>query len=85
MKTGFQVLNAYARAGNYEKVKEIWLYRIKDEPNNAQYRVNLAATYLQLGQRNNAVGELEKAAELNPEFKQQAEYFINEIKAGRNP
>ncbi|MDP2933163.1 MAG: tetratricopeptide repeat protein, partial [bacterium] len=80
-----ELINAYAQAGNYEKVKQIWQAVIEKEPNNAQLHVSLAATYLQLGDRINAVKELEKAAELNPGFKQQAEYYINEIKAGRNP
>jgi tetratricopeptide (TPR) repeat protein len=78
-------VNAYARVGNFARVKDIWLLIIEKEPNNAQYRVNLAATYLQLNERTKAVKELEKAIELNPDFKGQGEYFIREIKAGRNP
>ncbi|MBI2627907.1 MAG: O-antigen ligase family protein [Candidatus Niyogibacteria bacterium] len=78
-------VNAYARVGNFARVKDIWLLIIEKEPNNAQYRVNLAATYLQLNERTKAVKELEKAIELNPDFKGQGEYFIKEIKAGRNP
>ena len=78
-------INAYARVGNYARVKDIWLLIMEKEPNNAQYRVNLAATYLQLNERTKAVKELEKAIELNPDFKGQGEYFITEIKAGRNP
>ena len=78
-------VNVYAKAGNYQRVKEIWQVVIANEPNNALYHVSLAATYFQLGEKENSVKELEKAAELNPDFKQQAEYYINEIKAGRNP
>jgi len=80
-----QLINAYARAGNYKKVAELWQILIFQEPNNVQYHVNLAATYLKLGERENTIKELEKAIELNPQFKEQGEYFINEIKAGRNP
>ena len=78
-------INAYAGAGNYEEVKKLWQIAIAKDPNNVQLHVNLAATYFQLGDRINSIKELEKAAELNPGFKQQAEYYINEIKAGRNP
>ena len=80
-----QFINAYAKIGDYEKVKELWQAAIAKDPNNAQLHVSLAATYLQLGDRVNAIKELEKAAELNPDFKQQAESYISEIKAGRNP
>lgn len=78
-------VNAYARAGDFDRVKDIWLLIIEKEPNNAQYRVNLAATYLKLNERSKAIKELEKAIELSPDFKGQGEYFIKEIKAGRNP
>src|SRR3989344_2709918 len=79
------LLTAYARVGNFKKVRDIWLLFIKNDPQNAQYRVNLAATYMQLGERQNAIKELQKAIEINPQFKAQGEQFIEEIKAGRNP
>jgi O-antigen ligase/Flp pilus assembly protein TadD len=80
-----QLINAYAGSGNYERVRDIWLEFVKREPNNAQYRVSLAATYLQLNEKEKAIEALQKAAELNPQFKKQAEYLISEIRAGRNP
>ena len=78
-------VSAYYKIGNFQKIKEIWEYLIREQPNNAQLYVSLAATYLQLGERQNAIKELEKAIELEPKFKEQGEYFINEIRAGRNP
>jgi O-antigen ligase/Flp pilus assembly protein TadD len=80
-----QFINVYAKMGDYGKVKELWQMLIAEEPDNAQLHVSLAATYLQLGERQNAIKELEKAIELEPQFKEQGEYYINEIKAGRNP
>lgn len=79
------LLTAYARAGDFKKVRDIWLLFLEKEPANAQYHVNLAATYMQLGERQNAIRELQKAIELNPQFKAQGERFIEEIRAGRNP
>ena len=79
------LVTAYARAGEFSKVRDIWLEFIKTEPQNAQYRVNLAATYMELGRPQEAIKELERAIELNPQFKEAGEYFISEIKAGRNP
>jgi O-antigen ligase/tetratricopeptide (TPR) repeat protein len=80
-----QLINAYARVGNFARVRDIWLELLKQSPKNPQYHVNLAATYLKLGQRSKSIQELEKAIELNPQFKENGQYLINEIKAGRNP
>lgn len=85
LQKSMEFLNVYAKAGNFEKVRDIWVYLIGQEPDNAQYYVSLAATYLQLGEREKAVEELQKAAQINPDFKTQADYFIGEIRAGRNP
>jgi tetratricopeptide (TPR) repeat protein len=71
--------------GNFERVKEIWQKFIEEEPGNSQYYVSLAATFVQLEERNKAIEALEKAIELNPQFKEQGEYYIKEIRAGRNP
>jgi len=82
-------LNAYAKLGFNELVIEIWQKRIaalnEQGSDNAQYRVSLAASLLNAGRRNEAIIELKKAIELNPEFKDQGEYYISEINAGRNP
>lgn len=80
----FQLINAYARIGDYERVRAIWLEFLKTEPNNAQYHISLAATYLKLNEREKAVAELQRAAEINPAFKEQAEYYIKEIRSGKN-
>lgn len=79
------ILRAFIERGDMIKVTAVWEKLVEREPNNAQYRVSLAAGYLQSGQRQKAVEQLQKAIELEPKFKQQGEYYINEIKAGRNP
>lgn len=80
-----RIINAYAFRGEYGKVASLWQIRVKNDPNNADYHVALAASYLKLGQRQGAIAELRKSIELKPEFKVQGEYFIKEIEAGRNP
>ena len=80
-----QLLNAYAQIGDYEKVRDIWKLFIEKEPGSAQNHVSLAATYLQLNEKEKAIEELRTAAELNPEFEDSAMYYISEIMAGRNP
>ena len=78
-------LKAYAQKNNFEKVVTILKVFIDKNPTNIQYRLNLAAVYLQAGQRIKSVEQLEKAIEANPGFKKQGEFYISEIKAGRNP
>lgn len=80
-----QLINAYARVGKYGRVRDLWLEFIKNEPNKAQYHINLGATYMELGEPNKAIAELKRAIELDTGFKASGEYFINEIMAGRNP
>ncbi|MBU2219245.1 O-antigen ligase family protein, partial [Patescibacteria group bacterium] len=80
-----RLIRAYVEIGNFYKVVAIWESLIEQNPNNAQYRVSLAASYLQINEREKAIEQLEKTIELEPKFKQQGEYFINEIRAGRNP
>ncbi len=70
---------------NFEKVVAILKVFIDKNPTNIQYRLNLAAVYLQKGQRTKSVEQLQKAIEANPNFKKQGEFYISEIKAGRNP
>ncbi len=47
--------------------------------------ITLTAAYLQAGDRADAIATLEEIIKLQPSFKDQGTYYINEIKAGRNP
>jgi O-antigen ligase/tetratricopeptide (TPR) repeat protein len=80
-----KLINAYARVGRYDRVRDIWLKFIENDPQNFQHRVNLAATYLKLGDRVASVVALTEAIKINPQFQKQGDYYISEIKAGRNP
>jgi len=78
-------VNAYAVRGDMRSVATIWESIIESNPNNAQHHFNLAATYLNLGRRQNAITELEKVIEIEPAAKEQVDFLISEIRAGRNP
>lgn len=78
-------LKAYAKSNNVAKVVEILKIFIEKNPTDIQYRLNLAAVYLQNKQRGKSVEQLEKAIEANPAFKKQGEEYISKIKAGLNP
>jgi len=80
-----QLVNAYARIGAYDKIRDIWRLFVEQEPQNPQYHVSLAAAHLKLGDRDNAILEVQKAMALNLDFKAQGEQIIEEIKAGKNP
>lgn len=80
-----RLVNAYSFAGRSERLAPVWEGIVKENPNNPQYRVSLAAAFMKISERAKAIEQLEAAIELEPNFKQQGEYYINEIKAGRNP
>ncbi len=78
-------VQAYAKVGQYDKVISIWQDRVEKVPSNIQFRLSLAASYLENNERWKAIKEIEGAIETNPDFKEQGQYYINEIQAGRNP
>lgn len=80
-----QIWSAYARAGNFAKARDILIVAVERDPGNISIRLTLASMYLNLGERAKAIGEIQKSIEFSPSFKEQGEYFISEIKAGRNP
>ena len=84
-RTEGRIINAYTRAGRFNDVVRSWELSIEKNPENPQFHVSLAAAYLQVGRRQNAITEIQKAIDLDPNFKDQGEFFIKEIQAGRNP
>ena len=80
-----RLVKAYFEKGQYGRVVSLLKSRIEQDPQNPQAHVSLAAAYLASGNRSSAVASLQKAIELNPDFKKQGEHYISEIRAGRNP
>lgn len=80
---------AFARRGDYQTVIAIWKTRIAEAnargEDSAQFHISLGSAYVAAGNRVGAVSELRKAILLDPKFKDQGEYLIREIEAGRNP
>jgi len=77
-----RIVNSYAEIGMFNKVLEQWQHRIKEEPNDFQAWVSLAATYLELGNRSEAVKTIQTAIAVNPEFKEDGQRFIEQIQNG---
>ena len=80
-----RLLQTYINTNNWQRVIDINLLRVENDPTNAQQRITLAASYLQLDRRAEAIEQIEKAIELSPDLKEQGEFLIQEINAGRNP
>lgn len=80
-----QIWGAYVQVGNFAKARDILVVAVERDPGHLQLRLTLAATHLNLGNRTKAIEEIQQAINIHPEFKDQGDYFIKEIKAGRNP
>ncbi|MEK9185990.1 MAG: tetratricopeptide repeat protein, partial [Patescibacteria group bacterium] len=82
---GDNFIKAYADTNQYSKVLAIWQARVEKNPAVAKNYIGLGATYLTVGQRAKSIEAIQKAIELDSSFKEQGEYYIREIRAGRNP
>ena len=80
-----RLINAYIKTGHYQEVLALWQKKVKNEPDNVQNRFSLAATFLAIGNRVQAIAELNEAFRINPQVKSQVDFLITEIRAGRNP
>ncbi|MFQ5661955.1 MAG: O-antigen ligase family protein [Candidatus Paceibacteria bacterium] len=80
-----RIIQAYVKTGRFgEAAKSLELALLKN-PNDPQKFVSLGAVYLELGRRQDAINAIQRAVDLDPNFKEQGEFFIREIEAGRNP
>ena len=79
------ILQAYLEVKDFAKVVEIAKVRVDENPKNAQLHVQLAAAYLTAGNRDAATDSIRTAISLDATFREQGEYYIQEITAGRNP
>ena len=75
----------YARTKKLDRLFKVQEALIKSDPLNSEHAVNIAKTFVTLKRPADAINALREAISRIPEFKQQGEYFISEIRAGRNP
>jgi tetratricopeptide (TPR) repeat protein/O-antigen ligase len=73
-------LNTYANLGDYNTVINILNVRIQRNPNNRQDRLFLASAYVNMGQKERAVAVIEEIIKLDPSFKQEGEFYIQQIR-----
>lgn len=77
------LISAYAATKNYDRVISILKERLKDGE-DPQLQIRLAAAYLAMGDRSSAVAEIQKVIDVHPQFKTQGEYYIQQIRSGKN-
>jgi len=78
-----KIVNLYVRVENFEDAIKYKEKIIKLDPNNYEHYPQLAALYAKIGENQKAVEVTQKAVELNPEFKQEAELFIDLLNQGK--
>jgi tetratricopeptide (TPR) repeat protein len=78
------LINAYAALGKYDKVIVI-IKKQLESGEDASLRLRLAAAYMEKGDRASAIVEIQKIQAINPQFKEQGDFYIQEIRAGRKP
>jgi O-antigen ligase/cytochrome c-type biogenesis protein CcmH/NrfG len=78
-----QIVRAYYTVKDFKKVIEIWKQRVVDDPTNADLHVSLAAAYLLTKDKKNSIAQLQEAIKLKPDFKEQGEEYIKQIKSGQ--
>ncbi len=75
----------YTVKKNYVRLIGVWAAFVARNPKSIDYRKNLAAAYLAAGRATEAIQVLEAAIQMNPEFKEEGESYIREIRAGGRP
>lgn len=78
-------IGAYNQVKRYDAVIHILQGLIAKDSSNPQYQVQLAAAYFEAGQKDKAITTLQTLEKAQPQYKDQLEGFIKDIRAGRRP
>jgi O-antigen ligase/Tfp pilus assembly protein PilF len=74
-----RLVNLYDKVKNYQKVVEMYELAIIEAPDKAQLYASLAAAYAKIGNYQSAIKAARKSAEIDPNFKEEAEKFIKSL------
>lgn len=83
--TDERLLSAFVDTGNATRAVKAMEKRAEIMPESLDTRFRLAAGYLLVNNRTKSIEVLRQIVVDFPEARDQAEYYINEIRAGRNP
>lgn len=78
-----RMAQAYFNSKQYGKSAEIWQEIIRENPTDPTLYLLYAGAVLQNGETVKAIKAIEKAVELNPSLKAQADEYLKAIKAGK--
>jgi tetratricopeptide (TPR) repeat protein len=70
----------YGQLQNYDRLAGVWRAFVKSDPFAVEYRINLAEAYVKLNNRAEAIRTLEEAIVEIPEFRDQGNEMIQQIK-----
>ena len=73
------VINLLAKEKKYDAIKNLYVQAMQIDPQDVSLYTGLAATYGKMHNKEGAIYYAQKAAELNPDFKQASEDFIKLI------
>lgn len=79
------LINVYAQLGRFDKVTQILNKKLSEGGDDPQLQLRLAAAYLEAGDKPKSLAEIQKIIDVHPDFKQQGEYYMNQIRAGKKP
>ncbi len=77
-----RLLQVYVNTKQYDRVVQIWQLRVKNDPENTQDELGLAAAYYTAGDKADAIVALNRAAQLDPALATQIQTVITQIKNG---
>ncbi len=75
-----RLFNEWVMAKRYDIVASILEKRVEENPGDIQQKVSLAATYKKMGEKQKALDLLQKIKDSNPEYADQMDGFIKEIR-----
>ncbi len=76
------LLQVYIDTKQYDRVVGIWQIRVQQDPSNSQTHIGLAAAYFAQGNKAQAIAELQRAAQLDPNLAPQIDSIITQIQNG---
>ncbi len=78
------LINIYASVGKFDRIIATLQKKLNDG-DDPQIRLRLAAAYLESGKKTESIATIQQIINAYPDFKQQGEFYINEIRAGKKP
>lgn len=74
-----RLINLYVKAGDFNKITELYERLVALKPNNPQYRASLAASYAKIGKLDEAVEQARAAALIDKTFEKEARAFVQSL------